>query len=364
MIYLIFPLILSFIITFICLPTITKLSEARIERINVERKNPNKKLSNGFGGLGIFAGFILATLLFIFEKQNLYLSFIVAAIIIQFTIGLMDDLVGLSNFKKTLGQLIVSSILIFGGGLQISSLQGIFGIETLPQIISIAISYATIIGIIHLVDFVDDKNGFTSILVILSTSFFAVFFYLNGEMVFAMMALAMTGGLFATLIYNFKSIKLRIGNSGLLVMGIVNAILVMKFIEFPSVTTSNFSVGSSIIIGIAVLRIPIGDKLVSWFLNSSNKKKFSIKTHLIIREKGASRNKTPLILFGGGLLFILLSLFLDSVLPPTVVLLIQVLVSITVYNFVAQLKSKNVVELLKQGKEKFINQELSQDDAA
>ena len=65
----------------------------------------------------------------------------------------------------------------------------------------------------------------------------------------------------AFLIYNFFSAKIFMGDTGSLLLGLINSILVIKFINIAGSPVSNFPIQSSPDIGFAILMIPLFDTL-------------------------------------------------------------------------------------------------------
>ena len=65
----------------------------------------------------------------------------------------------------------------------------------------------------------------------------------------------------AFLIYNFFSAKIFMGDTGSLLLGLINSILVIKFINIAGSPVSNFPIQSAPAIGFAILMIPLFDTL-------------------------------------------------------------------------------------------------------
>jgi UDP-N-acetylmuramyl pentapeptide phosphotransferase/UDP-N-acetylglucosamine-1-phosphate transferase len=84
----------------------------------------------------------------------------------------------------------------------------------------------------------------------------------NGQMAFACIATSLAGALGAFLIFNFNPARIFMGDTGSLVLGLLNAVLVIQFINF---NTSNSSalihVDSAPAVGFAILFVPLFDTL-------------------------------------------------------------------------------------------------------
>lgn len=264
MVEMLMSLALAFGITFYAIPIIIQVSnEKRLFDLPDERKIHRTPIPS-IGGIGIFAGFIGAFLLTVtFSGYPHNFQYLVAALIVMFFVGVKDDLTNLPPFKKFLGQLIAAGILIFKGGFVITNMDGILGIYELPLVASYSISFITIVVIINAYNLIDGVDGLASSLSMLSAALFAVFFAVNNELAFACIATSIAGALAAFLIFNFNPARIFMGDTGSLVLGLLNAVLVIQFINFNSTasTTAVFQVNASPAIGFAILFVPLFDTL-------------------------------------------------------------------------------------------------------
>ena len=117
--YLIFSFALSFLITLLAIPPIVRLSN--IKHIF---DMPNGRKSHAvntptLGGVAIFVGLVSSILFCSSSQEVLSLRYIVFAILILFFIGLKDDLYRMVVWKKLVGQIFASFIMIHFGKIQI-----------------------------------------------------------------------------------------------------------------------------------------------------------------------------------------------------------------------------------------------------
>lgn len=75
------------------------------------------------------------------------------------------------------------------------------------------------------------------------------------------MAFALAGSTIGFLIYNFSPAKIFMGDTGSLLLGLVNSILVIKFINVAGNPVSNFPIEAAPAIGFSILMIPLFDTL-------------------------------------------------------------------------------------------------------
>ncbi len=265
MVEMLMSLALAFGITFYSIPVIIHVSnEKRLFDLPDERKIHRAPIPS-IGGLGIFAGFITAFLLTVTFSGDLHhFQYLVAALMVIFFVGMKDDLMNIPPFKKFLGQVLAAAILTFKGGFIIKDMDGILGIHELPLVASYSISFITIVVITNAYNLIDGVDGLAASLSLLSASFFAVFFAINGQMAFACIATSLAGALGAFLIFNFNPARIFMGDTGSLVLGLLNAVLVIQFISFnaaSSAETAVLHVKAAPAVGFAILFVPLFDTL-------------------------------------------------------------------------------------------------------
>ncbi|RYD82526.1 MAG: undecaprenyl/decaprenyl-phosphate alpha-N-acetylglucosaminyl 1-phosphate transferase, partial [Sphingobacteriales bacterium] len=210
---------------------------------------------------GIFAGFIMACLVGTPAGLSTELQYFVAAAVVIFFLGLKDDILIISASKKFIGQLIAAGILIRYGGVEITNMHGLFGIYEIPQFASVILSFFTIIVITNSFNLIDGVDGLAGSLGLLTTLIFGVYFYNIGQLTYAVMAFAMAGSVLSFLIYNFSPAKIFMGDTGSLLLGLVNSILVIKFINTSSLTGGVVDIPAIPAIGFAILMVPLFDTL-------------------------------------------------------------------------------------------------------
>lgn len=251
----------SFIITFLAIPVVIQVAEKKkLYDIPDERKL-HTRLVASLGGVGIFGGFILASLLSIQGYQNPEFQYFFAAAIIIFFLGLKDDIMILSASKKFVGQIIAASILIHLGGIRLDSMHGLLGFNELPEGFGLALSYLTIIVVINSFNLIDGVDGLAASLGVLTMTIFGAYFFAIDYQAYALMAFAMAGSLVAFLIFNHSPAKIFMGDSGSLMIGLINSILVIKFINVSNTPFVAVPVQSAVAVGFAILLVPLLDTL-------------------------------------------------------------------------------------------------------
>lgn len=251
----------AFIITFLAIPVILQVAEQKkLYDIPDERKIHTRQVAS-LGGVGIFGGFLLASLLSIQGYLNPEFQYFFAAALVIFFLGFKDDLMILSATKKFIGQIIAASILIHLGGIRLDSMHGLLGFNELPEAFSLALSYLTIIVVINSFNLIDGVDGLAAGLGILSMVVFGSYFFTIDFQAYALLAFAMAGSLIAFIIFNHFPARIFMGDSGSLMIGLVNAILVIKFINVADAPFVSLQIPAAVAVGFAVLIVPLLDTL-------------------------------------------------------------------------------------------------------
>ncbi|MCW3073325.1 MAG: glycosyl transferase [Flaviaesturariibacter sp.] len=251
----------SFVITFLAIPVIIRMAEQKkLYDLPDARKLHTKPIAS-LGGVGIYIGFSLACLLFVSSQVNPEFQYFFAAASVIFFLGIKDDILILSATKKLIGQIAAAAIIIHMADIRITSMHGLFGINELPEAFSLALSYITFVVIINAFNLIDGVDGLAGTLGLLTMCVFGAYFYMIDQVAYAILSFAMAGSLVAFLIFNYNPAKIFMGDSGSLLLGLVNSILVIKFIAVADSPLVTFPVQSAVAVGFAILMVPLADTL-------------------------------------------------------------------------------------------------------
>jgi UDP-N-acetylmuramyl pentapeptide phosphotransferase/UDP-N-acetylglucosamine-1-phosphate transferase len=252
---------ISFTITFLAIPAVINVAEMKkLFDMPDARKVHNTPITP-LGGLGIFAGFIFGCLLTIHFNEASEIQYFIASTLVIFFLGLKDDILVISPIKKFIGQVLAAFIIVYYGNIQIRSMNGFLGIHQLPEMFSLLLTYFAVIVVINSFNLIDGVDGLAGSLGLLSTTIFGTYFLHIGMPAYAVLAFSLAGSLLAFLIFNFQPAKIFMGDTGSLLVGTVNAILVVKFINVANTTGVSFPITASPAVGFTILMIPLLDTL-------------------------------------------------------------------------------------------------------
>ncbi len=348
--------VVSFIITFFAIPVIIQVARERKMFDEPDERKVHKMVIPTLGGLGIFAGFILATLLCVPVGSN-ELQYFAAAAIVIFFLGIKDDILILSAAKKFIGQLLAAGIIIKFGGIQITNMHGFFGIGEIPYIASIVLTFFTIIVITNSFNLIDGVDGLAGSLGLLTTLVFGSYFFYVGQIMYSVMAFSLAGSLIGFLIYNFSPAKIFMGDTGSLLIGLFNAILVIQFINTAGAPDAVLPLESAPALGFSILIVPLFDTLRVFSLRILGKRSpFSPDrnhVHHFLLDLGFSHQKVTFLCVGANVFFIALTYSISSF-GSTLVMGILFAVAASLIGVICYFRSKikeNVaISLLNEGR--------------
>ncbi len=295
-----FCLAIAFTITFLAIPVIINVAEMKKLYDMPDARKIHQVAITPLGGIGIFAGFVFGCLLTINFKYSSEFQYFIAATMVIFFLGLKDDILVISPIKKFIGQVLAAFLIIYYGRIQIRSMHGFFGIHELPEMFSLLISYFSVIVIINSFNLIDGVDGLAGTLGLMSSALFGIYFLSAGMEPYYVLAFSLCGSLIAFLIFNFQPAKIFMGDTGSLLIGVVNAILALKFIDPGNGPESVNPIESSPAIGFTILMIPLLDTLrvfaIRMFKRRSPFSPDRNHIHHLLLDRGLSHRTITLLL--------------------------------------------------------------------
>jgi UDP-GlcNAc:undecaprenyl-phosphate GlcNAc-1-phosphate transferase len=291
---------ISFTITFLAIPAVINVAEMKKLFDMPDARKVHHSPITPLGGLGIFAGFIFGCLLTIRFNEYPEIQYFMAAALVIFFLGLKDDILVISPIKKFIGQVLAAFIIIYYGNIQIRSMNGFLGIYQLPEMFSLLLTYFAIIVVINSFNLIDGVDGLAGSLGLLSATIFGIYFLYVGMLPYSVLAFSLAGSLLAFLIFNFQPAKIFMGDTGSLLVGTINAILVVKFINVANSPNTSFPINASPAVGFTILMIPLLDTLRVFGIRIINRRSpFSPDRnhiHHLLLDRGFSHRSITLFL--------------------------------------------------------------------
>ena len=253
------------------------------------------------GGVAIYAGTIVALLVF-GDKQEVtqLVGIVVGATLVSF-FGLWDDRRSLSPALKLAVQLL-AALILYATGISIN----IFGYP----LVDLALTVLWVVGITNAFNLLDNMDGLSGGVSAVGALFFLVLAVQSHQVLVGSLGAALLGACIGFLWYNFNPARIFMGDSGSLFIGFVLAAIGIK-LRFPTQP-----VVITWMIPILVLAVPIFDTTlvtISRLRRGLNPLTTPSKDHLSHRlvARGLSHREAVLtiymICFMSGVLAILLT---------------------------------------------------------
>jgi UDP-GlcNAc:undecaprenyl-phosphate GlcNAc-1-phosphate transferase len=333
-----FIVIFSIFITLISIPSILHVARTRhlYDDLGSFRKHHDHGIPR-LGGIAIFVSFTITSLLFGLADKSLPINYLLTACIILFAMGLKDDLAGVHSSTKFLLQFIVGLVMVVLGNIRLTNMYGILGIYELPYFVSAVLSILVIMLIVNAFNLIDGIDGLASATGIIANTTFAALFIYNKQYELAVVSLAMVGSILGFLKFNISPAKIFMGDTGSLLIGLITAVMALKFMELNIYTNGKLpTLFLAPALTVAILIGPIFDTIrvfvirvangVSPFMADRN------HIHHRILRLGFSHMQTTLILSGINIIFINVVLLFGSL--GNISLIIIIVSTSVIFNWI------------------------------
>lgn len=334
----------SMFIAWYSLPRIIKVAKYR--RLT-DKPGKHKIHSNEIptlGGIAIFGGFSFGLLL----AANGYMesvAFLMATVMMLFFIGLKDDLITVTPWKKIFVQVAAGLILCIFTELRFTNLHGFMGISGIPVWFSFLLTIFLIVIIINSFNLIDGIDGLAAAVGIVASTVFGIWFWLSGDTGFAVASAALTGSLIVFLWFNLSEGKYKIfmGDTGSLVIGFILTVMAIRFNEINAGPSPFIKLNSSPAVSIAIMVVPLFDSLrviiIRLIRHQPPMKADNRHIHHLILRAGYSHKQATLFIALANIFIIAVSFMLHNLSIfwlSTVILALCTLLTIPVYVMVAK----------------------------
>jgi len=260
-----FSFLTALLISYLAMPKLIYFAEKLRLLDDAGDRSSHKVSTPFFGGIAIFTG-IICSLLFWADIENI--QYILVSILIVFIVGVIDDLRQITAFKKLIGQIIATLILIFLGDMHIDSMHGVLGVYDLPLWIGTLFTIFVVIVITNGYNLIDGVDGLAGGIGLLSSFSFGVIALIMEQTDMALIAFTLMGALFGFLKYNVFPARIFMGDTGSLVVGMILSILAINCIKYGLVTETFKLQNKGPLLAISFLAIPLFDSLRVFVIRS------------------------------------------------------------------------------------------------
>ena len=346
-----FQIILSAIVacatSITAIPVIIKISRLKNLMADPGERSSHVTKTPTLGGVAIFASTLISYFLWENPDEGQLIHLSISAIVILFFLGVKDDILVLSPKKKMFVQVAVSGLVVILADLRIENLFGIFGINEIPYLISLALTVFVFIALINAINLIDGIDGLAGGIGMIAGGMFGIWFYLNGHYALACLAFSMAGSLAGFLRFNYsKTSKIFMGDTGSLLVGFMLTMFAIKFIQLNIEYRFNPNASfSAPILAIIVLIVPIFDTLRVFIVRLKDKKSPFVgdRNHLhhILIDSGLSHFQSSVILWTFTLISTILFLTINKTTDNTTSLYILVVI-FAIYMWISHVLKNNI----------------------
>ena len=205
------------------------------------------------GGIAIF----ISVLLGLFSHHKFFgnqepVSFFatIAVITVLFTLGLLDDIKGLSPLFKLIVQFACAGVAVVFADARVE-------LFIHSKIITALMSMFWIVLLINAFNFLDNMDGASAGIASIVLAILASAAYLGGDMDNAVFCAVAIGSLLGFLIFNFPPAKIFMGDAGSFIVGFAIAIMTLRITYYNE--TSTGEPRSAVLIPLIAVAVPLYD---------------------------------------------------------------------------------------------------------
>lgn len=315
--------LLSAIIGLVSIPLILDFCNKKALYDIPNSRKVHKRAIPRLGGIAFLPGmlfsFVTAIMMlseFLGEQKvsvNLWtVSFFVSLMLI-YTVGIIDDILGLTPHTKFIVQIIAACCLPLSG-LYINNLYGLLGIYEIPYFIGFPLTVLTIVFIDNAMNLIDGIDGLSGGLAIIALTGFLIAFSGIGLWVYSILIAGLIGVITAFLYYNIiggphRNRKIFMGDSGSLTLGFILSFLLVKY-SMNNTVLLPYREGA-LLFASSLLIVPAFDVIRVMIHRVRNHKSIFAADKKHIHHKlmraGMSQHKALTVILGLALLFIVIN---------------------------------------------------------
>jgi UDP-N-acetylmuramyl pentapeptide phosphotransferase/UDP-N-acetylglucosamine-1-phosphate transferase len=252
--------------------------------------------------------------------------------LILFFLGIKDDLVDLRAWKKLAGQILAAVILVHLAGIKLTTFYGLFGFKTMSLPVSYIFSVFTIIVITNSFNLIDGIDGLAASIGIVGAITFGGWYYALGMTQYAILSFALIGSLLGFLWFNKTPAKIFMGDTGSMLVGLIVAILAIKFIDSIRILPRShpYKILTVPVFTLSVLIVPLYDTLRVFLLRAlKGKSPFSADrshVHHLLVDRGLTHLQATAVLVLFSVFMIFSAYFAQGRLPGEVQIALLILI--------------------------------------
>jgi len=254
---------IAFMVAYIGTSAIIKIAHHRQVFDQPDVRKLHTHPTPSLGGIAIFAGFWIATLLF---SGLGVINYLMVATLLIAMVGIVDDIMPIRASRKLLIQLLAAGILFYAG-FRLEGLYGFMGLEHVHPVLSFGMTLLFLTTLTKAYNLIDGIDGLAGSFGTLGALTFGVLFAIMGESAWSMLSFALAGGVIGFLKFNFHKAEIFMGDTGSTLIGLLIGVLCIQFLNMSYYGAG--TIQAPLIIA-AIIFIPVID-LVRVFITRMSK---------------------------------------------------------------------------------------------
>ncbi len=300
--------LVGLVVSFLVMPLIISALKKKNLIDTPDRRKIHRTITPSMGGIGIMIGIVISLLIWLTLSGITEYKYMLAGVGLLFVAGIRDDLIPISARVKLIVQILAALIVVFNGVI-INSGFGLFGFYELHFTFRAFLSIGFIIFFTNSFNLIDGLDGLAGSVALIISSFFSIWFFLNGSFYLAIISASTAGAIIGFLYFNWKPAKIFMGDTGALSLGFLFSVLALIFINQDyEITSVWYKYNAPVAAMIAILVVPIFDTVRIIIVRLSKKKSpfepDNNHTHHVLMRLGLTHAQVALTLASVNILFI------------------------------------------------------------
>lgn len=200
------------------------------------------------GGMIIVLSFFIGSVLsrVIFPDSPELFAVLYIGIVVMFASGTIDDAYDMRAIAKFFIQFVLSVITILSSDLLLIDLNGLFGIQELPEFLAWPLTVIYFLVFINMFNLSDGIDGLALSLGLVGFIFLAGTMVISGNLNLLLVIQILMGSIVVLLVNNYKWDKMYLGDAGALTLGYISGVLILKSLTstdfiLPDINYTNFA---------------------------------------------------------------------------------------------------------------------------
>ena len=271
---------------------------------------------------------------------SLWSAYFLISLLLIYSVGIVDDLIGLNAKIKFIVQIVAAAIIPMSG-LYINTLYGLWGIYEIPFELGAPLTVFIMVFIMNAINLIDGIDGLAASLSFLALGGFLMSFLREGMFVYCILIAGLMGVLLPYSYFNIfgkveRNRKIFMGDSGSLTLGFILSFLFVKFaMDNPNVVAFHLD---GLLLPYTLLVVPVFDVarviLVRLYHHQPLFDADKNHIHHKLMRAGMSQHQTLLAIIMMALTYIVLNFWLFTFCDITAIVGIDILLYIATHQVI------------------------------